>query len=322
MRRVLVVVCLVALVAVGFWRFRSRGGSREEAYIRDRSVTLWSRLAQVREPVAVLRYGERVAIVQRKNAQVQVRTAQGETGWVDERHLMEAELWHRANQLLEQARPIPVQGRGHTRVLTNVRAEPGRAGPRIYQFGRGVPVEVLGRATAEWSSLAEEAQMPAKETQAQPAELHPQRREDWLLVRGSSEEAGEVAGWVLRRFVELDLPEPLRDYAAGIRFVAWFELNRVLDGGEERPEYLAVGAKGGEGQACDFTLLRVYTWSTKRKRYETAYVESALCGRLPIRLTQQASLSVFRFAATGRKGDEEREYRMRQNIVRRVRGTK
>ena len=38
------------------------------------------------------------------------------------------------------------------------------------------------------------------------------------------------------------------------------------------------------GKACDFTMLRVYTWGSKRKRYETAYVESDLCGHLPIRV--------------------------------------
>ena len=91
--------------------------------------------------------------------------------------------------------------------------------------------------------------------------------------------AGPVAGWVLARFVELDLPDPVKDYAssADLHVVAWFELNRVPDGsGGEVPQYLVAGSRGGEGGACDFTMLRVYTWSTARKRYETAYVESDL----------------------------------------------
>jgi hypothetical protein len=185
-----------------------------------------------------------------------------------------------------------------------------------------VPLDVRGRATAESSPLAEEAQSGSKESPPQPAEPHPQRREDWLLVRARIEEAGELAGWVLRRFVELDLPEPLREYAAGLRIVAWFELNRVLDEGMEKPQYLAAGVKGGESPECDFTLLRVYTWNAKRNRYETAYVESNLCGWLPVRVEHQPSQSLFRFTASGKQGKEERSYRMRQTVVRRIRGTR
>ena len=59
---------------------------------------------------------------------------------------------------------------------------------------------------------------------------------------------------------------------------AWFVLNRVPDGsGGEAPQYLVAGARSGEGQACDFTLLRVYTWSTARMRYETAAISKAIC---------------------------------------------
>src|SRR5208283_2187719 len=42
------------------------------------------------------------------------------------------------------------------------------------------------------------------------------------------------------------------------------------------------GSTGPDGQPCDFTLIRVYTWGAGRRRYETAYVESNLCGTLPI----------------------------------------
>ena len=95
--------------------------------------------------------------------------------------------------------------------------------------------------------------------------------------------AGPVAGWVLARFIELDLPGPVKDYAssADLHVVAWFELNRVPDGsGGEVPQYLVAGSHGGEGGACDFTMLRVYTWGKARKRYETAYTtrKATQCG--------------------------------------------
>jgi hypothetical protein len=211
---------------------------------------------------------------------------------------------------------MPVQALGHTKVLSNLRAEPGRPGARIYQLPAGLAVQVLGRAVAESKAGEEESARRGAPQQKQPQA----RTEDWLLVRTRVEEIGELAGWTLGRFIEPDLPGALRDYAAGIRFVAWFELKRVLDEGGEKPQYLAAGTTGREGQPCDFTLLRFYTWNPKRARYETAYVESSLCGRFPVRVTPEGPQSAsFSFTSVGKKGEEVRQYRMRQNIVRRVR---
>ena len=129
-----------------------------------------------------------------------------------------------------------------------------------------------------------------------------------------------LPGWVLARFVEFDLPDAVKDYAssADLHVIAWFELNRVPDGsGGEAPQYLVAGSRGGEGQGCDFTMLRVYTWGQKRKRYETAYVESNLCGRLPIRIAGGAKGPEFQFPDADADG-AERKYVMVQTEVRRI----
>ncbi len=344
MRRGLIVALLLLAVIAAYWWRHARSRNLAEAYVGERSATLWSSLAQVKQPVATLRYGEKVAVLEHKGEQVRIRTAQDATGWLEARLLMEPTLWQRSARLLAQAQQMPVQARGHTRTISNVHIEPGRTPSRIYQFSRGTPVEVLSRAAAEWSSSTEENQPAAKEASAE--EQKP-RREDWLLVRGlastaagpgaiesaegRSEElsvsgkAGEsipVAGWVLGRFLELDLPSPIRDYtsSAAMRVVAWFELNRVPDESGEKPQYLVAGVRGSEGQPCDFSMIRVYTWGATRKRYETAYLESNFCARLPIRVAKAASGEPeFHFSALGKSGYEERAYRMRQTVVRRVR---
>jgi hypothetical protein len=342
MRRWIVIVILVFVILLVWWR-RPPKSPREVAYVGERAATLWSSTAQVREPVATVRYGEQVGVLRRRGEQAEVRAPQGARGWVDARLLIEPSLWQRRTQLLEKARAIPVQARGHTKVTSNVRVEPGRASPRLYQFGRGVPVEVLARAAAQWSTSTEEGPVGRES----PGEEQKPRLEDWLLVRGEAasgvapgegesvvaigeppgragkaDESIPIVGWVLGRFIELDLPEPVRTYASssGMRVVAWFELNRVPGVSGEKPQYLAVGVRGGEGQPCDFTLVRVYTWGARRRQYETAYIESDLCGRLPVRVSRTASGdSEFRFRALGRSGEEERVYRMRQTVVRRVR---
>ncbi len=333
--RILIVLALVVAIAAAWW-YRSRPRVIAEAYVGERNATLWSSLAQVRQPVAALHYGEKVSILERRGEQINVRTAQGARGWLDARLLMEPGLWQRSVKLLTQANAMPVQARGRTKVPCNLRLEPGRSASRLYQFPRGTPVEVLSREVAEWSPPSDESPASAKE----PEEETKTRREDWLLVRGSassSESAGRgdvlassdkadesvpLAGWVLARFIEFNLPGPVRDLASssGMHVVAWFELNRVAGPDGEKPQYLSAGHHGGNGQPCDFTLIRVYTWGGRRKRYETAYVESNLCGKLPIRTGKNAAGDPeFRFSAAGLAGNEERRYQMHQTVVHRVR---
>jgi len=107
--------------------------------------------------------------------------------------------------------------------------------------------------------------------------------------------------------------------SANIRPMAWFELNRVNDPSGPKPQYLVAAARGPEGQVCDFTALRVYTWYVKKSRYETAFIENNLCGQLPVRLSKgPKGEPEFRFRVI--EGNrEERVYRLNQTVVRRVR---
>jgi hypothetical protein len=262
-----------------------------------------------------------------------VKTTAGAVGWVDGRLLMDPALWQRCEELLKRAEGLPVQASGRTKVATNLRVEPGRTAPRLYQFGRRVPVEVVARAVADWAQASDEKE------NSEPQET---KKEDWFLIRGlatrppgetsartavqpATTEPGDqtvpIAGWVIARFLELGLPDPVREgaSAANLRPIAWFELNRVEDPSGEKQQYLLAAARGPEGQACDFSVVRVYTWNRKKSRYETAFIENELCGSLPIRIGKSATgQPEFRFVnADERKS--ERVYRLMQTVVRRVR---
>src|SRR5216684_8601717 len=334
-RKLLVAVPLLCLVAVTAWFFRPKHEYLGEAYVSERSTTLWSSVAQVREPIDTLHYGDRVDVMSRRNDNVKVRTVSGEVGWVDARLLLEPALWQRSVKLLTAAKAMPVQARGRTKVQTNLRVEPGRTEARLYQFGRGIPVEVVGRATADWAQVSDEKEGSTPEDA---------KKEDWFLVRGvATRPPGEttartgapipstatlpgdgsapIAGWVVARFVEFDEPDPVREGAgsANVRPIAWFELNRVTDDSGEKSQYLVAATRGPEGQACDFTNLHVYTWNRKKTRYETAFIENDLCGALPIRVEKNAKGEPeFRFKLMDRNS-EERTYRLIQTMVRRVR---
>ena len=126
-----------------------------------------------------------------------------------------------------------------------------------------------------------------------------------------------VAGWVLARFVELDPPRPIGDYvgAAGRRVVAWTQLNTVPDPAGDKPQYVVAAAKSGEGQPCDFTSIRVYTWGSARMQYETSFADNNVCGRLPVRVSQTPAGPEFRFEDDKHA---ERAYRLMGTVVRRL----
>jgi hypothetical protein len=309
MRRVLIFLlfALLGLVAVGsYWWKHSRAKPVGVAYIGERQVTLWSSTAQVREPVVTLHYGQRVAVLATFGDRVQIRSPEGAVGWVDQDRLIAPELWQRRDALLARARSMPVEASGHTRVRSNVHVEPGRLAPVIAQMGGDTAVEVLARAVAR----------------REPGDGRGARAEDWLLVRAHAPQLGELAGWVLGRFVALDAPPPLPDYAAAsaMRIVAWHTLGSVSDPrAGTKPFYLVAGTRGPEGEPCDFTMLRVYTWSRAHQRYETAYVEDTLCGVLPLEVAAQPSGDyLFHFTELTLNGKVVDTYRMRGTMVRRA----
>jgi SH3-like domain-containing protein len=333
-RRLLIAVPLLCLVAVAAWMFRPKRETQSEAFVSEKVAPVLSGIAQVRQQVGELHYGERVEVLSKRNEYTKVRTPGGAVGWVEAHELMEPALWQRSIKLLEHVRNMPVQARGRTKVSTNLRVLPGRNEPRLYQFARNVPVEIVGRGVANWVQTTDEQDS---------GEPQGTKREDWFLVRGiatrppgeASSRAAEtatttepgdqtvpIAGWVIARFIELDLPDPVREGAssANIHPLAWFELNRVPDPSGDKPQYLLAATRGPEGQGCDFSALRVYTWYAKKSRYETAFIENSLCGQLPVRVGRgPKDEPEFRFRIMN--GDkEERVYRLTETVVRRVRG--
>src|SRR5262249_44355118 len=179
----------------------------------------------------------------KRNEFVEVKTGTGQIGWVDAHQLMDPQLWQRSIALLKSAEALPVQARGRTKVATNLRVEPGRTEARLYQFGRGIPVEIVGRGTADWVQVSDEKE------NSNPEDT---KKEDWFLVRGvatrppgettaktgaaipsTATETGDgsvpVEDWVVGGCLGLDEPDPVREGAgsANVRPVAWFELNRV-----------------------------------------------------------------------------------------------
>lgn len=320
MRRAFIVSVLVGLLlALGIREYRlHRKIPFEQAYIGSEGAILWDSTAQIRSPVANLPYGQSVQVYQRDADYVLVGTQAGVRGWVSSASLMDPDIWRRMALLAETTKSMAVQAVGHTNARTNIHTRPGRQSPVILQVPGDSPLVVLRHSlvAAEPSQAAEDSSSG--------------NSDDYWLVRADVKDIGNVSGWVLGRLVSLDLPEPLPEYQSSeaMKIVAWFEINRAIDvtSGSIRPEYLVAGIRDSRDRAehngeCDFTMARVYTWSSKHQRYETAFLDSTLCGKLPIDATPAGAPegeAQFWFQNLSGHGAENRVYDMKLTTVRRV----
>ena len=314
-RRVLIALAFVLLVSgtvVGYVWWHAQLKPIGEVYVGMGDVALWDGTGPVRRQLEPLPYGEKLIVLDRYSDWVQVRTSKRRVGWVRQSDLMEPDVWKRLGSLAGEVRAMTVQARGHTAVLSNIRIDPGRTSPRVGQLRENTPVQILGRAVVDHAGEGASRNGGS----ARP------RKDDWLLVRARTRGMGQIAGWVLGDFIEEDPPAALLSdiTSAGMQPVAWFELRTVDDPTVgPKPYYLMAGTTGPEGQVCDFTMLRVYTWSIPHKQYETAFVQNGLCGRLPIQVKLESGKQrdvLFRFKNLQHPGPTVLTYLMRDTLVR------
>jgi hypothetical protein len=80
------------------------------------------------------------------------------------------------------------------------------------------------------------------------------------------------------------IPDDVAQYAEGHRITSYFALTDVRDG-ERGEAQLAVDdhrqRRGGD-HPYDFDSFRVFTWSLRRHRYETAYIQRNVEGYFPV----------------------------------------
>src|ERR1700737_1950914 len=112
-----IIPVILILAALVYWRLHPRPpGVITIGYVGDRDVPLWNTLAQVRQRVGDLHYGDRVEVMRQEGTAAQVRAASGALGWLlDTRELMDSALWEQSARMLTHARTMPVQARGQTK---------------------------------------------------------------------------------------------------------------------------------------------------------------------------------------------------------------
>lgn len=318
---------LVLLLGAALMAGCSRGRHRvlEVAYVSAPQAALRDQVSAIYSRVGNVKNGERVEVIDREKRFARVRTAAGLEGWIEQRYLVDQKTFDGLQKLTQDNQNDPVQAPGILRNDTNLHLTPGRETEHLYQLAAGAKVAILKRATAE-KQLGPPVPRPAvaTSTKAGTRTLAGPVLEDWFLVR---DDLGRV-GWVLARMVDVDAPIEIAQYAEGQRFVAFFQLNSVpdTDKGVQRnvPQYLCIMTDPHDGLPFDFDQVRVFTWNTRKHRYETAYREHGLRGVLPVTVTQETfdkegTLPVFILQVKDDAGNvSDRKYKLNTPIVRRV----
>jgi len=308
---------LIVLVVVTASWFSACGRHRQRPlevdYVSAPQVTLRDQLAQVYNKVGTAKNGDRVEVLDRERRFCRVRTASGAEGWVEQRYLVNQQVYDSFQKLAADQKDAPIEATAVARNETNLHVEPGRDTEHLYQLAQGAKIAVFKRATVE-KSLPGEIRPATVNKEAKPV------MEDWWLVRDPD---GHV-GWILGRMTDVDVPLDVAQYAEGQRIVASFILNQVKDGDKQVPQYLMLLTEPKDGMPFDYNQARVFTWNVRRHRYETAYRERKLNGVLPVSIGhenfgKEGDLPTFTLRVKDENGNVvEKKYKMNTPIVHRV----
>lgn len=130
----------------------------------------------------------------------------------------------------------------------------------------------------------------------------PVAMDDWSLVRTKD---GKV-GWVLTRPLAMAIPDEVAQYAEGHRITSYFPLGQVNDDGALKNNWLWTTITKG-GQPYEFDSFRVFVWSLRHHRYETAYIERNVAGHYPVKVNTASGDPSFSVILEGNDGHLYRE---------------
>jgi hypothetical protein len=227
-----------------------------------------------------VRHGDRLEILARRRRFVKARSSAGAVGWTDGALLFSLEQMEALRAMGRWAATLPPQGEATVFDTLNVHTGASREDPSFHQIREGEHVTVVAHRLV----------------------ASPSRTEDWSLVRIKESQAG----WVLTRNLVMAIPDAVAQYAEGHRIMSYLPLGEVRDGDQVKQNWLWATIQGGQ-QPFEFDSVRVFVWSKRRHRYETAYIERNLKGRYPVEVQQHADAApTFSIVAEEKDGSLSR----------------
>ncbi len=313
--RIIFKVGLATLCALfsfaGCGRLHFKNEQKEMVYVSVRETYLHDRVAPVSNRVAQVTNGEGLQVLEHGRRFLKVKTAKNEIGWIEERAVIDEKTFDGFEKMGTEHKNDPVVATATLRDDLAIHILPGRETERFYLLAGNTKVQLLARASAP-KKAAQGPLLPAHT--AKPAEANkgavlkpgapqndatakagqpqtavvPQEApvmEDWWLAR----DAQGHTGWLLGSRLDVDVPDEVAQYAEGQRIIGAWTLTKVTDPdsdapGHQVPEYLMALSPPNSGLPFDFDQLRVFTWSPKHHRYETAYRLHPIQGYLPVRV--------------------------------------
>lgn len=290
--RRLVLGALTGLILLGGCGHLRPHAAREYVYVWAKGTYLRDRVAAVSNRVAEVVNGQRLQVVEHGRRFLKVKTDKGEVGWIEEHAVIDQQVYDEFTKLSEENLHDPVVATAVLRDDYWLRDAPGRKSNRFLLLPENTKLQLLMRASVPKPEvpqlLAPVVAKTAKGKNEPAPPPPPPNLEDYWLVRDS---AGHV-GWVRARTLDEDVPDAIAGLAEGQKIVGAYVLKTVSDPestvpGGQVPEYITVLAPWKDGLPYDFDQVRVFTWNTKKHRYETAYRERNIAGYLPVTVGQQ-----------------------------------
>ena len=270
----------------------------ETVYVSARQMFLHDRVAAVSNRVAEVTNGQRLEVMEHGRRFLKVKTQSNQIGWIEEHAVIDSKTHDEFAELAEQHKNDPVVATAVLRDDLYLHLSGGRETQKFYLLPGNAKVQLLVRAaiakagSGSRPALAVEGRAAAHQPETHgvagqpPAPEAPPVLEDWWLVRDGQ---GRV-GWLLASRMDVDVPDTVAQYAEGQRIVSAYVLTTIHDGeadapNHEVPEYVMLLEPPKSGLPFDFDQVRVFTWSVKRHRYETAFRIHPIDGFLPVKIT-------------------------------------
>jgi len=244
----------------------------DHATVIARNSSLRLKNSSTSRTIRVLDVGEKVDVLERQDNWYRVRYSEEVEGWMEESTVVTNETKDRIRKLVEQSQNLAPQNTAMLKQEANLRLEPGRSSSIIRKVDTGTRVEVLDRVTKP---------RPNSETS----------RDMWVKVRPAPTEVG----WVLAGSLEFDIPPEIAQYSEDYIYAAVKMINRVQDQVAGQINWYVIGErKPGGDPNIDFQGVRVFTWNTKKHRYETAFRTRGMRGVYPLEIGQEGPNPTFR----------------------------